>query len=121
MAYANAACAGWVTIFSTGGKFHPVLNFIQLYALTLPARSMRSCSDYGQFCKMAGLSGKCSGDTSSSVVSILSHIKTLRHSKLVRKRKGLCEENMYCILVLPVSALKHIQCRPTTDPNFPLH
>ena len=84
MAYANAACAGCVTIFSTGGKFHPVLNFTQLYALTLAAHSMRSCSDYGRFCKMAGMSGKCSGDTSSSVVSILSHIKTLRPSELAR-------------------------------------
>ena len=32
MAYVSAVCAGHVTIFSTGGKFRPVLNF--LHALT---------------------------------------------------------------------------------------
>ena len=39
MAYVNAACAGHVTIFSTGGKFRPVSNFTWLHALTLAARS----------------------------------------------------------------------------------
>ena len=39
MAYVNAACTGRVTIFSTGGKFGPVLNFTELHALTLAARS----------------------------------------------------------------------------------
>ena len=39
MAYVNAACAGHVTIFSTGCKFRPVSNFTQLHALTLAARS----------------------------------------------------------------------------------
>ena len=39
MAYVNAACAGRVTVFSTGGKFGPVLNFTELHALTLAARS----------------------------------------------------------------------------------
>jgi len=34
IAYLYAACAVHVTIFSTGGKFHPVLNFTQLHALT---------------------------------------------------------------------------------------
>ena len=36
MAYVYAAC---VTIFSTGGKFRPVLTFMELHALTLAARS----------------------------------------------------------------------------------
>ena len=35
MAYVNAVCAGHVTIFSTGGKFRPVLK---LHTLTLAAR-----------------------------------------------------------------------------------
>ena len=64
---------------------HPRLVLV----LRLAAPSMRSCSDYGRFCKMAGMSGKCSGDTSSSVVSILSHIKTLRPSELARKTKRI--------------------------------
>ena len=36
MAYVYAAC---VTIFSTGGKFQPVLNFMELHTLTLVACS----------------------------------------------------------------------------------
>ena len=39
MPYVDAACAGRVTIFSTGGKFRPVSNFTELHALTLAARS----------------------------------------------------------------------------------
>ena len=39
MAYVNAACAGRVTIFSTGGKVRPGSNFTQLHTLTLAARS----------------------------------------------------------------------------------
>ena len=39
MAYAYAACAVRVTIFSTGGKFRLVSNFTDLHALTLAARS----------------------------------------------------------------------------------
>ena len=35
MAYVNAACAGRITIFSTGGKFHPGSNFTELHTLTL--------------------------------------------------------------------------------------
>ena len=42
MAYVNTACAGHVTIFSTGGKFHPGLNLTKLHALTLAARSYSS-------------------------------------------------------------------------------
>ena len=39
MAYVYAACAGRVTIFSTGGKFGPVSNFEKLHTLTLATRS----------------------------------------------------------------------------------
>ena len=39
MAYVNAECAGRVTIFSTGGKFHPSSNFTLLHTLTLATRS----------------------------------------------------------------------------------
>ena len=39
MAYVNAACAGRVTIFSTGGKVRPGSNFTLLHALTLATRS----------------------------------------------------------------------------------
>jgi len=35
MAYVYATCLVCVTIFSTGGKFCPVSNFTELYALTL--------------------------------------------------------------------------------------
>ena len=39
IAYVNAVCAVHVTIFSTGGKFRPVLNFTELHALTQAAYS----------------------------------------------------------------------------------
>ena len=39
MVYVYASCAVHVTIFSNGGKFHPVWNFMELHALTQVARS----------------------------------------------------------------------------------
>ena len=39
MVYVYTACAARVTIFSTGGKFHPVSNFTELHALTQAVRS----------------------------------------------------------------------------------
>ena len=55
MAYVNTACAGRVTIFSTGGKFRPVSNFTWLHALTLAARSYALLIGIrGYLCKMTG-------------------------------------------------------------------
>ena len=39
MAFVNAACAGRVTISTTGGKFCPVSNFMLLHTHTLAACS----------------------------------------------------------------------------------
>ena len=39
MAYVYATYAVHVTVFNTGGKFHPVSNFIKLHTLTLAAHS----------------------------------------------------------------------------------
>ena len=39
MPYVYAACPVHITIFSTGGKFQPVSNFMELHALTLAAQS----------------------------------------------------------------------------------
>jgi len=39
MAYLYATSAVCITIFSTGGKFHPVSNVMQLHALTQVTRS----------------------------------------------------------------------------------
>ena len=37
MAYVYAVCAVCVTIFSTGSKFCPLSNFMELHVLTLAA------------------------------------------------------------------------------------
>ena len=53
MAYVNTACAGRVTIFSTGGKFRLVSNFTWLHALTLAARSYVLLTQY-RTCTLGG-------------------------------------------------------------------
>ena len=39
MSYVYEACPGRVTIYSIGGKFQPISNFMELRTLTLAARS----------------------------------------------------------------------------------
>ena len=57
MAYVYTACTVHVTISSTGGKFRPVANFMELHALTLAAHSYALLMEYMKTAYKAGDAG----------------------------------------------------------------
>ena len=119
MAYINAVWAVCVTIFSTGGKFRLVLNFIELHPLTLVAHFYVGIMPCGPMIRYL----------TTSQVQILaaffsSRIPTIKYPLDIKKfTPSLLSSSLPVMLMLRLSieiyqTRGHLMCL-TTTPTIP--